>query len=174
MVGARPDLVHIEAIFEVMQQMMILSEAGTRTTLAIWRALLNGWPTSHRFHEAPAHCFAGCRGEGAEDSLRHYLRCPRLWFVIKVCTAPPHPPEEPIARLGCRPCGNLRHRLLQLAVATRVALCFRLEPHCRTIAINARSAETRKRLGRELVSRAREAALDMGGRDFARSPTFAC
>ena len=76
---------------------------------------------------------------------------------------------------------NLRHRLMQLAVATRLALSFRRQAQMREISIAASAGPdmfalagpvSRRALGRALAGRATEAARDIGGREFSRSPKF--
>ena len=54
---------------------------------AVFRTLGNAWTTSHRMHShlaSDCKCIAGC---DAEDSLRHYLHCPRLWAAAHLATA---------------------------------------------------------------------------------------
>ena len=46
---------------------------------ALVRLWCNGWPTSSRMGVKGKRCILGCE---AEDSLRHYVKCARLWEPI--------------------------------------------------------------------------------------------
>ena len=48
-----------------------------RVRAAVLRTWLGGWCTSRRFGQRGGHCAFGCRQ--GEDSLPHYVSCPRLW-----------------------------------------------------------------------------------------------
>jgi hypothetical protein len=101
--------------------------------------------------------------------------------VIRCCTRRPHPLTSPVQRLCMQGSVNLRHRLMQLAVATRLALSFRRQAQMREISIAASAGPdllalagpvSRRALGLALAARATEAARDIGGREFSRSPKF--
>jgi len=62
-----------------------LSKKVLHTVLKTWS---NSWCTTTRLHELTVWpCIFGC--VGAEDSLPHYLRCPRLWSAISQVTSCP-------------------------------------------------------------------------------------
>ena len=62
--------------------------------MAFIKTLVNSWATSRRYHENPRlNCIFGCpAGNGGDDDLLHYLKCPALWGII--ChTLYLHPPD---------------------------------------------------------------------------------
>ncbi len=50
--------------------------------IKVVKTWLNGWATSHRFHEDEIHdCLLGCKGE--KDSLTHYVNCPHIYAMLR-------------------------------------------------------------------------------------------
>ena len=57
-----------------------LRRCSTHIAMCAIKTYVNGWTTTHRFHEqARLPCIFGCRG--CNDTLSHYLSCERLWRV---------------------------------------------------------------------------------------------
>ena len=53
-----------------------------RVAAALLRANLNGWVTERRM-QTRGGCGCGLGCPGAEDSIEHYARCPRLWDIAR-------------------------------------------------------------------------------------------
>ena len=137
------------------------------TVFQILRSWLAGWPTSRRFHAVERRsCAFGCR---EEDDWRHYLRCPRLWLVVKTSTCPPCPGASPLVRLGFGAVAATRkHEMLQLATACSVYLAATLDEDVAALAREAQRTRDLRALGEQLARCATDAAHGHGGANFAR------
>ena len=58
-----------------------LKRCSTHISMCVAKTYVNAWATTHRYHEQHRlTCILGCKG--ADDTLAHYIDCPRLWRVI--------------------------------------------------------------------------------------------
>ena len=88
--------VNLSACFET------LLSVGVSDRVKVIKTWLHGWATSHRIKgEFLYNCLLGC--EGAEDSLAHYLQCPRIFGAFSFLW--PGSSSDPLVRCGlCDPC----------------------------------------------------------------------
>ena len=109
-----------------------------RVAMAVYRTLLDGWPTAARYQKPIEQCFSGCRSLFADGThsasqpgqadLRHYMVCPRLWHIVKFIISAPMPPGVPTSRLLGGDGRPQSHALFQLAMASRL---------CHSVALDA-------------------------------------
>ena len=145
----------------------LVRQLAPRTAFQVWRTWTNAWPTSWRFHDdEKLPCLAGCPSGQGSDILQHYLECPRLWFVIKICTNGP-PPGDRRDKLGFG--AAARHALLQLAVACSVYLVLKRDGSVRCAALEAVSSRQLRPLLQLMKGAATAAAHAHGGGNFART-----
>ena len=76
----------------------VLRECRVADAIEVFKCWVNGWATSHRYHENTLlPCLFGC--SGCIDSLSHYLQCPALlalWRFLACGNAS----EDPLIRWG--------------------------------------------------------------------------
>ena len=96
----------------------ILLQQTSLFAVTVLKSLANAWTTSSRTHESKVlPCILGC--PNAQDTQEHYLRCERLWRLVKgsrICFSRPFP-KRVLARLGLLPLSDVSFR--ELVVASR-------------------------------------------------------
>ena len=73
-------------------------ECKVADAIKVIKTLVNGWATSHRYHEEKLlPCVFGC--SGCVDSLKHYMKCPAL-LAFRRFLACGVASEDPLIRRG--------------------------------------------------------------------------
>ena len=66
--------------------------------MCVVKTWLNAWTTTARFHHRVVlPCLLGCTN--AQDTLAHYIICPRLWRAVRSATRGPML-HDPFQRIG--------------------------------------------------------------------------
>ena len=61
----------------------LLQGTSVHFATIVLKTWFNSWATTARFHDARCpHCVFGC--PDAEDDLKHYVACNRLWSIVRV------------------------------------------------------------------------------------------
>ena len=92
-----PHVVDFTNIINLQSCMDTLSSLNSSSAIKVLKTWVNGWASSHRYHEAIVYpCLLGCRG--GLDDLSHYVKCPHLFALTKFCV--PSTSSDPLTRIG--------------------------------------------------------------------------
>ena len=85
------------SVINLQSCMDTLSSLNSSFAIKVLRTWVNGWASSHRYHEAIVYpCSLGCKG--GLDDLRHCVQCPHPSALTKVVI--PEISSDPLARTG--------------------------------------------------------------------------
>ena len=92
-----PHVVDFTNIINLQSCMDTLSSLNSSSAIKVLKTWVNGWSSSHRYHEAIVYpCLLGCRG--GLDDLSHYVKCPHLFALTKFFV--PSTSSDPLTRIG--------------------------------------------------------------------------